>query len=277
MRGAILSCVWLLACGAASEEGEDMNRRIRGIPVANVVPEQWGQQRSFAVGQLPRLIAGAGGSAILKLNPLPKWRIPRVQTLIAAVENQDVDVAQRYFLRWTLTTGVGGARTSVQFDAVGFTRLNLPAEQLELALAYEPYAGGSDSPAGVVTAHGYVGDFATDGGDPGPTYTTYFSNTFGGGTTEIPVPPGARRFRLIGDVGSANNPFSSPASELAALQGGTTIARWLPAPAAAGDPSLWALFYTGDFVALPGNATKLSFLNGVGGTQEGFIQFGLDL
>lgn len=277
MRGALLLCV-LAACGGASEleEGDDMNRRIRGIPYANIVPEQWGQQREFRVGQLPQLVNGVGGSAILKVNPLPEWRIPRVQTLIAAVENQDVDVAQQYFLRWTLFSGVGGARTAVQFDAVGFTRVNLPAEQLELALGYEPYAGSTDSPAGIVTAHAYVGDFSTDGGEPGPTYTTYFQNVFGGPTSVIPLPPGARRFRLIGDVGSANNPFVST-NEVSVLQGGTTVARWLCGPAAPGDPSLLELFYTGGFITIPGNANRIAFFNGAGGTREGFIQFGLDL
>lgn len=252
------------------DEGDEMtqSREPRGA----AKPENWGQEKVFLLGQVPRLPKTA---AVLSLPSMKEWRVPRVQTVIAAVENEDVDVAQQYVLRWKLASGTGGARTTVFFDAVGFTRLALPVEQVTLSLGFESYAGGTDAPAGTVKAHAYIGDFGVGELDPGPTYTTYFRAELGG-TTTVTLPPGAKRFRVLGDVGSVLNPFLAT-NVVQALQGGSVICRWVLAPAAPGDPSLFDMFYSGAFMPVPGGVNRLQISNGGGGPIEGFIQFGIDL
>lgn len=283
MRGALVFCVWLLGCGQESDE-DDMSmresRRIHGIPRGEIVPEQWGQQRVFPIGQLPS--RQAGGSPMLKLNPLPKWRVPRVQSMIVGVENLDADANQEYFLRWILSSGTGGARTEVVFDAVGFTRLALPLEQGGLALAYEPYSTANDSPAGVVTASAYIADFGVGELQPGPTYTALVQVAIaapGVPTTQtIDLPTGANRFRLVGNPRLTVGPFRTT-TFVSLVQGATTVAGYVGAGAAATDlNNLLALHYTGDFIPIPAGVSRVVVENSdVANGIFGFIQFGLDL
>lgn len=255
--------------------------RPSGIPYGEITPEEWGQQREFATGQLPS--RAQGGAPLLRLNPMPDWRVPRVQSMIVSVENRDADANQEYFLRWILSSGAGGARTEVAFDAVGFTRLALPMEQGALALAFEPYSTANDSPAGVVAASAYIGDFAIGELQPGPTYTDLVQvaiapNPGVSAFQTIDLPTGANRFRLAGQPRSTVGPFRNT-THVALMQGNTIVAEYVGAGAAPTDANnLLALHYTADFIPIPAGVSRVrventDIVNGI----FGFIQFGLDL
>lgn len=269
---------WLLV-GCAYDVTTLPEEEIEPMPPSRgaATPESWGQLKAFKPGQIPTFPRSA---AVLTLPPLPAWRIPRVQTLIAGVDVTDNDEVQRYFLRWVMRSGTGGARTEVVFDAVGFTRIATPLEQVVLSLAVEPWAPSfPDSPAGLVNAHAYAGDGNVGELQPGPMYTLYRDVTAGAGSVEIPLPVGANRVRIVGDPDAgANGPFD-PNFKLQFRNGASTVARFTGLGAAPGDPSLYTVFYSGEFIPIPGGVTAVSLLNlaVVGNNKTCFVQFGLDL
>lgn len=289
-----LVLVALLLTGCAFEvETDDMSGRSRmlmpGAPRARVgaaTPESWGQEKTFKAGTLPQFPQSA---VVLTMPPLGEWRIPRTQTLIVGVENEDVDVTQEYFLRWILKSGAGGARTSVVFDAVGFTRLSVPLEQASLSLAYEPWSSSNDSPDGIVQASAYLGDFGIGELDPGPTYTARFGltpapNPAVKSSDVVLIPTGASRFRVLGDdpsitVGPATvSPFRAEVTYLL-KQGNTTLAQFVGGRAAVTDGnSLLSLYYSGGMIPIPAGVTKIVIENSdTSNSVAGLVQFGLDL
>lgn len=272
MRGALM----LLLCMACGEEGEtDMMRGLTGIPRGGAAPESWGQERVFSPGSLPT--AASGGATLLTLPPRPDWRTPRVQTLIAGVTIEEIDaVANDYHLRWILQSGTGGARTEVQFDALGFTRVALPIEQARISLGYEAYAGGG-VPGDRISAFAYIGDFSVGVLPPGPTYTEYFdpaAATF----QRFNLPVGATRFRMSGNENTlaAVSPFKITTT-VTARNLPQVLATWAGLGAAPGDPSLYALHYTGDFIPLPAGTNVVEVDNQSAAQIQGRLIFGLDL
>lgn len=272
--------LFLLGCTCETNpEGDEEMTQYRE-PRGAAKPENWGQEKVFTVGKLAKF---PRSSVVLDLPAMKEWRVPRVQSLIAAVENADTDSNQEYFLRWVLRSGTGGARTQVVFDAVGFTRLSLPVEQVNLSLAYESYSDSNDSPAGVIKAHAYLGDFAIGELDPGPMYTAIARvaiapNPGSPAVTVIPLPAGANRFRLIGNERSTVGPFRTT-TYVSLKQGNTTVAGYVGARAALTSAnSLHALSYTGDFIPIGAGVSRIEVENT--DTVNGifaFIQFGLDL
>jgi hypothetical protein len=288
-----LIVVALLLVGCAFEvETDDMTGRripMPGAPRARVgaaTPESWGQEKTFRPGTLPLFPQSA---VVLTMPPLGEWRVPRTQTLIVGVENEDIDANQEYFLRWILKSGAGGARTQVVFDALGFTRLSVPLEQATLSLAYEPWSSAQDSPDGIVQAHAYLGDFGIGELDPGPTYTARFGlppapNPAASSFETVLIPTGARRFRVLGDDPSVGvgpvtiSPFRSTVI-YQLKQGSTTVAQFVGGRAAVTDGnSLLSLYYSGGFIPIPAGVTKFLISNSdTANSVVGWLQFGLDL
>jgi len=271
----ILVCLWLLGCTYEIGEDDDVT-----TPKGFVTPEHYGREKVFAPGSLPFL---PKSRSVLSLPRAEPWRVPRVQSMIVSVQNEDADMDQRYFLRWVLRSGIGGARTQVVFDAIGFTRLALPIEQVDLSLAVEPWiVDFPDEPGGTVTAHAYIGDGNIGELQPGPTYTQRFScDPVGAGdpVDRIAIPAGASRFRIMGEEAAVSTPFTPDLTVIAA-QGLNTLATWVGgrAPDLNSPNTLHALYYSGDFIPIPAGVTVLLFVNANAGTSRvGFVQFGLDL
>lgn len=280
MRGAMLFALLLVACGVddgsqQESETDDMVRRIRGIPTGGAQPESWGQEKVFAPGELAS--AAAGGSVVMSLPPLPRWRTPRVQTLICGVKVTPDALGNDYHLRWILQSGTGGARTEVQFDAVGFTRVALPIEQARVSLAWDPFVEPGTTPGDTFSAFAYIGDFAVGELEPGPTYTEPFTLA-AGAQVQYAIPQGASRFRMAGESNTvaALSPFKVSTIVTARNQP-QPIATWNGYGAVATDPSLFDLHFSAGFIPLPGGTNILEVFNGAAAPITGRIIFGLDL
>ncbi len=244
-------------------------------------PEQWGQEKTFTADSFkPNQV-----QVVLTRDPPREGerKLPQTSTIICGVTNEDVDATQNYNLRWVLRPGVGGARTEVRFDAVGFTRLALPLEAFTLGLVVEPWDSGSDVPAGVVDAFAFVGEGGVTGGEAatGPTFTEFFEvdATAGAASIIIELPEGATAFRVIGSPtgGGITSPFSTTFGA-DFIQGSTVRGAIAGLGAAPGDPSLFTLYASGNWFPLPGSLTAFQLHNTGAGTKiRGMLQFKIDL
>lgn len=241
-------------------------------------PEQWGQGRDIAVGEWR-----AGQAVPILTRDAPRdGRVPVVNSLLCAVDNQDVDEVQRYFIRWLLRAGVGGTRREVRFDATRFTRIALPLEAFDLSLYFEPYTGDNDEPAAPVGAFATVaeGAIATDE-HTGPNYTEFFNIAAAGVAVQsFEIPVGATAVRISGeDPNQAFTPFQEGV-QLTVFNGLTTIMsiRGRPVAGLISDPSLYTLYASGGWLRLPGSSTTVRldiFAPAV--ACRGFVQFKIDL
>lgn len=251
--------------------------------------EQWGQQSrtiqpaEWAIGNpIAILQRDAPDDGFIERF----GHLPQVSTLLCGVENGDNSSRQDYMLRWELTVGVGGARVPLRFDAVGATRVVLPTEGFTLSLVVEglpaPFPAG-DKPAGPVDAFAMIGEGGVGQSvDQGPTHTTPFLLVTVGaaGLIDIPLPPGASAVRVVGadsSGGGIATPFR-PQFLLQMLQGTSVFATLVGQGAAPADPSLRTLYYSDDYIPLPGSLTKLQAVQSdFPVTTQFAVQFKLDL
>jgi hypothetical protein len=247
-------------------------------------PEQWGQEKSFPAG----VWVPDNPLVVLQRDPPPDMarHLPRVSTLICGVENEDNDQRQDYSLRWEFTLGVGGARTPIRFDAMGFTRLAVPTEGFTLSLVVEPFPPPfpqGDVPAGTVHAFAFV----AEGGighsyAEGATHSTPFEveTTLGADVFDVVVPPGASAMRVAGRNGTGggiSTPFR-PQFLLQMRQGTSALATLVGEGAAPADPSLRTLYYSGLWLPLPGSMTNLEIaIADFPTVTRGVLQFKVDL
>lgn len=258
----------------APAEGDDMSARGVAIPGrALSTPEQWGQEKVIR----PTQWKGPGQATSILTRDTPRvFTPPQTSSLLCGVVNEDTDDLQRYFLRWVLRPGVGGARTEVVFDATRFTRLSLPLEAFSLSLRYDPYTADADAPEANVNAFAFVGEggLSTDEAS-GPTYTAYFVTVAGLANVEIPA--GATSVRMAGGLpGVVGSPFHAQVT-LVASNANSTLQSLPGLGAAPADPSCWTLFASGGWLRIPGSANRMAIVNGSGVARDGFLIFKLDL
>jgi len=161
-------------------------------------PQQWGQIRDFdPPWQLNE------ERPVLQLDPEP--RVPVVKSAILFVDIPD-NMAGMFALRWRVRAGVAGGTTLFTFDAARLQQITLPA--MTFVVSLRATAPGADHAYVSPTQRIKGGVFLADGtvASDAAVFTETFTVNAGLAQNMIP-PPGAVRWRILGDRTAGASPY----------------------------------------------------------------------